>query len=217
MWQQVIDELATYMTTLYSDAETYLIEVLAYRLEHEPDLLDPPNDAARARLINELRHATAAQLATLAAQRPALAEWVAQTAVEEGAAGIRDILAEFSPRTLPGVPLGQAGLVAMQAVAVDLVSRLEAVESRMLRFPDDVLQKIQAVMVTRKLTGAQRTIDLQRELLKVNRPGRWPTPRSAAPASRCRLPRRSGRATRRRMLGISRGRPCSRSPARFHP
>jgi hypothetical protein len=124
------------------------------------------DDVARLRLINQLRTVTAAEVARLVEARPILAEWVAQTAVEEGAAGIRDVLASVLPNTPAGVPLGQAGLYAQTAVAVDLASRMDDVTNRVLRFPQDIHQKMQSVLITRKLTGQQHTIQFQREMLR---------------------------------------------------
>lgn len=164
-WQQVIDELATYMATLYADAENYLLEVLAYKLEQDWTIWD--DDIARARLINELRATTRTELEYLMQQRQPLAEWVAQTAAEAGAADMRDVILQLLPDTSSSqLVYGMQQMYAQAAVATELVSRLDEVTSRLLRFPTDVHQKVGAVLVTRKLTGQQHTIQFQREMLR---------------------------------------------------
>lgn len=163
-WQETLDELATYMATLWADAENYLIESLAWRLERDRTIWD--DDLARVRLINELRAITQQQVAELAARSPELAFWVAEGATVEGAAGIRQVLAQLLPQTTMGAVYGAQQLYAISAVATDLTSRLTDVNNRLLRFPDDVHQKLGAVLTTRRLTGQQHTIQFQREMLR---------------------------------------------------
>ena len=159
----VLDDIAQYMTTLYSDAETFLIESLAWRMER--DMTVWADDTARVRLINEMRAVTVAEVRRLAATRTGAAEWAAEAAVESGAAGIRDVLAHALPATTYGAPFGQAGLHAVAATSVDLASRLTEVEQRILRLPSDIWQKFDAVLVTRKLTSSMHTIQFQREMI----------------------------------------------------
>lgn len=158
-----IDDLATAVTGVFTDVETYLIEYLAWRVESDRTIWDV--DADRLDLIHGLQVETRAMVNALRDITPELAQRVATLAAEQGARGIAAALLAVTPATGMGSVLDPAHLYAVQATVLDLTSAFEDVTNRVLRFPDDVWRRMDATLVAEKLTGQEHTIQFQREAL----------------------------------------------------
>lgn len=93
-----------------------------------------------------------------------LADWLIDIAAKEGeaAAAARLQLARRIPgRTFPGTSVQAVG-----ALTLDLSSRLEALEQRILRFPQDVYQQVISQTAPRVLLGTENYVLNQREAVK---------------------------------------------------
>lgn len=93
-----------------------------------------------------------------------LADWLIDIAAKEGeaAAAARLQLARRIPgRTFPGTSVQAVG-----ALTLNLSSRLEALEQRILRFPQDVYQQVISQTAPRVLLGAENYVLNQREAVK---------------------------------------------------
>lgn len=178
--EELIEQLALDIASRYAGAEDELIREVAIRarrdLELQSRLPEAPGGlgltaaerrrqnrllaelaADRARALRELQFAAAGVVEKL--RRENLAVRVVEIAAREGeaAAAARLGLAGISPAAFPGAPLARtAGSTATQAVAAiafSLESRLEVMNQRLTRYPQDAYQRIMALYSPTTILG----------------------------------------------------------------
>lgn len=173
---ELIELLGWELAERFTDAENVMLAEVARRarriimLEADAQAAD---SIARLRISQELsmeRARAYRDLQNLARQvvrdlrEQDLAEWLIDIAAKEGeaAAAARLRLARRIPgRTFPGTSVQAVG-----ALTLDLSSRLEALEQRILRFPQDVYQQVISETAPRVLLGAENYVLNQRQAVQ---------------------------------------------------
>lgn len=173
---ELIELLGWELAERFTDAENVMLAEVARRarriimLEADAEAADA---VARLRISQELsmeRARAYRDLQDLARQvvrdirEQDLAEWLIDIAAKEGEAGAaaRLQLARRIPgRTFPGTSVQAVG-----ALTLDLSSRLEALEQRILRFPQDVYQQVISETAPRVLLGAENYVLNQRQAVQ---------------------------------------------------
>lgn len=178
--EELIEQLALDIASRYASAEDELIREVAIRarrdLELQSRLPEAPGGlgltaaerrrqnrllaelaADRARALRELQFIAAGVVEKL--RRENLAARVVETAAREGeaAAAARLGLAGISPAAFPGAPLprtaGSTATQAVAAIAFSLESRLEVMNQRLTRYPQDAYQRIMALYSPSTILG----------------------------------------------------------------
>ncbi|QXE28937.1 MULTISPECIES: phage minor capsid protein [Microbacterium] len=170
---ELIELLGWELAERFTDAENVMLAEVARRARQiillEAAGIEAADEVARMRVSQELSMERA--LAYRALQDLArdvvrdirdrgLAEWLIDIAAKEGeaAAAARLQLA----RRIPGRVFPGSALQAVGALTLDLSSRLEALEQRILRFPQDVYQQVISETAPRVLLGAENYVLNQR-------------------------------------------------------
>lgn len=175
----LIEELGAEVAARYANAEQVLVEEIAQRtykimaieqagLANAADLVKHQRfmqdlAAARSQSLRELR-----DIATAEAQRiraDGLAEQVIQIAATEGeaAAAARLSLARRLPTT---TTLNGSATQAVGALTLDLHSKLEFLNARLTRYPDDAYKQIMSEHSPRVLLGVETPIIMQRKAVQ---------------------------------------------------
>lgn len=170
---ELIELLGWELAERFTDAENVMLAEVARRARRiillEAAGIEAADEVARMRVSQELSMERA--LAYRALQDLArdvvrdirdrdLAEWLIDIAAKEGeaAAAARLQLA----RRIPGRVFPGSAVQAVGALTLDLSSRLEALEQRILRFPQDVYQQVVSETAPRVLLGAENYVLTQR-------------------------------------------------------
>lgn len=174
---ELIELLGWELAERFTDAENVLLAEVARRARRiillEQQGLETADAIARFRVSQELSMERAAAYRALQdlarnvvqeIRKQGLAEWLIDIAAKEGeaAAAARLQLARRIPgRTFPG-----SSVQAVGALTLDLSSRLEALEQRILRFPQDVYQQVISESAPRVLLGAENYVLNQRQAVQ---------------------------------------------------
>ncbi|QNA93253.1 MULTISPECIES: phage minor capsid protein [unclassified Microbacterium] len=173
---ELLELLGWELAERFTDAENVMLAEIARRarriimLEADAQAADV---VARMRISQELsieRARAYRDLQGLARQvvrdlrEQDLAEWLIDIAAKEGeaAAAARLQLA----RRIPGRVFPGSSVQAVGALTLDLSSRLEALEQRILRFPQDVYQRVISETAPRVLLGAENYVLNQRQAVQ---------------------------------------------------
>lgn len=174
---ELIELLGWELAERFTDAENVMLAEVAHRARRiimlEADGIEAADEIARMRVSQELsmeRALAYRSLQDLARQVVAeirdegLAEWLIDIAAKEGeaAAAARLQLA----RRIPGRAFPGSSVQAVGALTLDLSSRLEALEQRILRFPQDVYQQVISETAPRVLLGAENYVLNQRQAVQ---------------------------------------------------
>lgn len=173
---ELIELLGWELAERFTDAENVMLAEVARRARRiimlEADA-QAANDVARMRVSQELSMERALAYRSLQdlarsvvrdIREQNLAEWLIDIAAKEGeaAAAARLSLARRIPgRTVPGTSVQAVG-----ALTLDMSSRLEALEQRILRFPQDVYQQVISETAPRVLLGAESYVLNQRQAVQ---------------------------------------------------
>lgn len=149
---QIVNELGTVAAEVYARLEERLIARVQQVVDPSADLL------ARQRALQQLRQVAEEELRRLS---PTMGQDFVQIAAERGVQAALDAV-----RTLPGFPpdslLQAHSARAMEALALDLTNRLDALNQRILRFPQDAYQRIIAGQTPTLLSGVDTLTKVQR-------------------------------------------------------
>jgi len=169
-FDDLIEQLGEMLAARYTDAETVLIEVAARRMRRilvlvqvgdETSVLHQRHmweaDLERASALAELRRVARTQVAQL--QRDGLAEYIVLTAAQAGQAAAAAQL--FGVRRARNRMVGSTAANAVGALTLDLQSKLDVLNSRITRFPDDVYKQVMSEHSPRIILGAQTTRQAQ--------------------------------------------------------
>lgn len=172
---ELIELLGWELADRFTSAENALLEQVARRAKRILDLEARGSDLAKdframqdlaSERISTLRSLQElAQKVTKDLRSQNLAEWLIDIASKEGsaAAAARLRLADRlpGPRNITG-----SAAQAVGALTLDLDSRLEALEQRILRHPQDVYQRVIAETAPRRLLGVETSQVNQRAAVK---------------------------------------------------
>lgn len=174
---ELIELLGWELAERFTDAENVILAEVARRSRRiillEAEGIEAADEVARMRVSQELsmeRALAYRSLQTLAERVVAeireqnLAEWLIDIAAKEGeaAAAARMSLA----RSIPGRTVLGSSVQAVGALLLDISSRLEALEQRILRFPQDVYQQVISETAPRVLLGAENYVLNQRQAVQ---------------------------------------------------
>lgn len=174
---ELIELLGWELAERFTDAENVLLAEVARRARRiillEAEGIEAADAIARMRVSQELSMERALAYRSLQdlardvvrdLREQDLAEWLVDIAAKEGeaAAASRLQLARRIPsRAFPG-----SSVQAVGALTLDLSSRLEALEQRILRFPQDVYQQVISETAPRVLLGAENYVLNQRQAVQ---------------------------------------------------
>lgn len=171
-FDDLIEELGAQLAARYSLVETVLVEAAARRMrrilvleqlgaEAEAVALQQRAmrdlELERAASLAELRRVAQEQVARI--RREGLAEQIIATASQAGQAAAAAQLAGI--RTLANRSIGTTAATAAAALTVELASKLDVLNARITRFPDDVYKQIMSEHSPRIILGAQTTRQAQ--------------------------------------------------------
>lgn len=174
---ELIELLGWELAERFTDAENVLLAEVARRARRiillEAEGIEAADAVARMRVSQELSmervlaYRSLQQLARDVVRdirEQDLAEWLVDIAAKEGeaAAAARLQLA----RRIPGRAFPGSSVQAVGALTLDLSSRLEALEQRILRFPQDVYQQVISETAPRVLLGAENYVLNQRQAVQ---------------------------------------------------
>lgn len=154
--RDALDEAAAALAGMFADAELSLQRALAVQVR--AGLEQDPDDVLRHLRLAQLRDDARAVVDRLLTATPGEVAAVLAAASQGGAAAA---LAELSVlagvRDLAAVTAAASGSFAAQALTLDLVSSLDDVTRRILRWPDDVYRQAVAGPTSRLLLGLGQT------------------------------------------------------------
>lgn len=167
-YDELIEELGAELAGRYAQAELVLVEAAARRLRRILALEQQGAEGAalalrqramrdaeleRAAALAELRRIAVAQVEQIRAE--GLAERVVTLASQAGQAAAAAQLAGV--RTAATRAIGSTAANATAALTLDLASKLEVLNQRITRFPDDVYKHVMSQYSPRVILGAQTT------------------------------------------------------------
>lgn len=190
--EDFIEQLARDLSDRYREAEDELIDQVARRAYRDLELQRlAPETPVRGGLTAAERRAQNEALARLAAHRgravreldglaiaiterlrtAGLVDELIRTAVEQGEAAAAAMLGFGSrfPVGPSGVPARAVGSYAAQAVAslgVSLQSRLEAMNQRITRYPQDVYQRVVSLTAPNAVLGVNTSLQAQQQAVR---------------------------------------------------
>lgn len=171
---ELIELLGWELAERFTDAENVMLAEVARRARRiillEAEGIEAADAVARMRVSQELSMERALAYRSLQdlarsvvdeIRGQNLSEWLIDIAAKEGeaAAAARLQLA----RRIPGRVFPGSSVQAVGALTLDLSSRLEALEQRILRFPQDVYQQVISETAPRVLLGAENYVLNQRQ------------------------------------------------------
>lgn len=147
----IVDRLAREIVGMYADAETRLIRAMKLELLTGRET---PGLEAMAQHIAKLRLAAQEIADELGKTMPEVVDEIMESAVEGARHAVVTQLAGLG-QTLDIAVVGSAvvGSLAAELVKVDLVNSLSELHNRILRYPDDVYQRVIASNVTNAILG----------------------------------------------------------------
>lgn len=148
----IVDRLAREIVGMYADAETRLIRAMKLELLTGRET---PGLEAMANHMAKLRLAAQEIAEELGKTMPEVVDEIMESAVEGARNAVISQLAGLG-QTLDIAAVGPAvvGSLAAELVKVDLVNSLSELHNRILRYPDDVYQRVIASNVTNAILGA---------------------------------------------------------------
>ncbi|GAB2519515.1 phage minor capsid protein [Paramicrobacterium agarici] len=173
----LIEDLGAYLAGVYTTAETRMLEAAAKRaykiLALEQDLGNLSEiehqramqrlEVERAQALRELRD-TAERVVTEIRDQD-LAEWLVDVASQEGEAAAGATLSGTRYETINGqVPTSAAHAVG--ATGISLQSRLETLNQRIIRYPQDVYQQTIADTAPFRMLGVETSTINQRRAVQ---------------------------------------------------
>lgn len=166
---EAVERLAADIAAMYARAETNLIRAIVAELRAG---LERPGSIETSIRLSYLRAAAEDIVAQLAADMPANVARVLETAAAGGAAAALAQLAGLTNLTdITQRTMWAAGNTAANLLAADLTSMLEALHLRILRYPDDVYQKVVGKYASGPMltfqTGRQAELEAWREFLRL--------------------------------------------------
>lgn len=174
---ELIELLGWELAERFTDAENVLLAEVARRARRiillEAGGIEAADAVARMRVSQELSMERALAYRSLQdlarsvvdeIRGQNLSEWLIDIAAKEGeaaAAARLQLARRISGRVFPG-----SSVQAVGALTLDLSSRLEALEQRILRFPQDVYQQVISETAPRVLLGAENYVVNQRQAVQ---------------------------------------------------
>jgi hypothetical protein len=172
----LVEDLGAGLAARYAEAEDALIAAAARRayriialeregaeaataIERQRALRDA--ELARAAALSELRKIAAAEVARI--RRESLAETLIQTAARDGESAAAAMLLPLE-RAAGTIPLSAARAVG--ALTLDLQSKLDVLDSRITRFPNDVYQQVMSAHSPRLILGIDTTLGAQQKAVR---------------------------------------------------
>jgi Phage minor capsid protein 2 len=182
--QELVEQLGAELANRYAEVEDELIRQIARRAYRDLELQqliaqsgDPVKysewleanrrlaelAASRARWIREVQFEAMAMVERI--RRANLAEQIVRVAAEEGeAAAIAQL--RLAPRVVSEVTLTGSAFDAVGALVLDTQSRLEAMNTRITRYPQDAYQRIINLSAPMQLTGTVTSLVAQRQAVQ---------------------------------------------------
>jgi hypothetical protein len=148
---QLIEDLAANLANVYNDLEVRLQAEIVRRLKR--DLQVYPSLTQRLAAIQELDKAAKAAVGQMQSSKE-MAEQVIAIATQKGTAAAATYLKRY--KNLPrAAQITNTQTLAIDQLTFDLSNRFEAVNQRILRYPQDIYQKTVAAIAPDVLAGAQ--------------------------------------------------------------
>ncbi|PRA13350.1 hypothetical protein CQ010_01505 [Arthrobacter sp. MYb211] len=147
----IVDRLARDIVTMYAEAEADLLRAI------QVELLTGDNTPGLEEMylrMGKLRQAAREIVEGLETRMPEVVDGIMSTAIEGGRQAVVNQLSALGITADIGIVAGTVtGSVAATFVKVDLVNKLSDLHNRILRYPDDVYQKVVGRNVTSAILG----------------------------------------------------------------
>jgi len=158
----IVDLLGAEIAGMYADAEIRLLQ--AIKLEVKDSLRRHRAEQMLVR-VEEMRRAAQQIVQELQQLTPEAVDRVIESAVAGGAqAAIQQLSLLQTATDITVATMGLPGVMAANLIKADLTSRLERLHSRILRYPDDIYQKVVGKHATDAVLGLATNKQTQQKI-----------------------------------------------------